>query len=533
MERDKPEKTDVLIVGAGPAGLMMACQLALHQVSFRILDQKEKPSQHSGALIVQARTLELFEKMGIADQALRHGTIADRVNLLFKGKKLATTAISKIGESLSQFPFLLLLEQSWTEKLLLNFLKEKGHAVERSIHFKSFSTSAEEITSVVSRHDGTTETLRSTYLIGADGHKSKVRELLQIPFEGKTLRHPIFIMDVEAESVFVDGEINFLFSNTSVAGFFPISPNRWRIDGSFPKEMKNKKDIGAEDVSKNLSKWLNMKVKTHNIEWFSVAHAHQKYAAQIKVGNCFLIGDAAHVNSPIGAQGMNAGLQDAWNLAWKIAFVLKKQAHADLLETYPVERWGITQGFARYADVVFKTMTGTQSTVKFFRMTLIKFFFTALFPLVEKRKWFRLRFFTSISQIGLHYASAPSGSPFMKKMFSHHDFRSGKRFPYMAFVLNTQPTDTHRLLDATRFTLVLFAPELTAEWVLLAEKYQFSLVLIPHQVETAQLYKTLALKHNGYFLVRPDMHIALRSSSTRMNVFIQFLKESGWQSLKM
>src|SRR5665647_868795 len=129
---------EVLIVGAGPTGLMMACQLAIHQVPFRIIDKNDSPSKSSGALIVQARSLEIFEQMGIAGEALKEGIIANKVNILYNGNKIASTVINDIGGKLSRFPFLLMLEQSKTEKLLLKFIGERGHAVERGVRFKSF-----------------------------------------------------------------------------------------------------------------------------------------------------------------------------------------------------------------------------------------------------------------------------------------------------------------------------------------------------------------------------------------------------------
>src|SRR5512133_16598 len=200
MKQTPHETTEVLIVGAGPAGLIMACQLAVHQVSFRIIDKNTNPSQNSGALIVQARTLEIFQQLGIADEAINQGIIADKIEILYNAKKIAGTSIKNIGSDLSQFPFLLMLEQSKTEKLLLKFLEDRGCYVERSVLFKRFEEDKDSITTKVIMPDGSGQTIVSKYIIGADGSKSAIRDFLNIPFKGKTYSRPIFILDYRVMS---------------------------------------------------------------------------------------------------------------------------------------------------------------------------------------------------------------------------------------------------------------------------------------------------------------------------------------------
>ena len=514
MEKSLHDKTEVLIVGAGPTGLMMACQLAVHLVSFRIIDKKDSPSDNSGALIVQARSLEIFEKMGIAGEALKEGIIADKVNIVFNGKRITTTSIKDIGDSLSQFPFLLMLEQSKTEKLLIKFLKERGHSVERGIQFKSFTQNAEETISVLNFQDGSEQSITAKYLIAADGGNSTIRDSLKIPFTGKTYPKPIFIMDCMAKTDFVPDEINFVFSDSTVAGFFPLSGYRWRIDGSLPREMESMQTIKFEDIEKNLHLWTKMNFTPEDNEWFSVSHSHQKYAGSIKVGNCFLAGDAAHVNTPVGAQGMNTGLQDAYNLAWKLAYVLKHEAKPELLNTYSAERSGISKDFARYADMVFKMVTGTNNLVKYFRMHIMKLFFSVIFPVLEKRKSFRQFFFKSISQIGIQYKPLFNSDKNSNGLFSRSTAKSGYRIPFFEFVYNNTSTNSHKILDVIGFTLLVLADEITPDIKVIAEKYSLKVVLVKHLPETELIYSILGIKNTGYYLIRPDMYIELRSATT-------------------
>jgi len=519
------DTTEVLIVGAGPTGLMMACQLAVHQVSFRIFDKNTTSSQNSGALIVQARTLEIFEQMGIANEAIKEGIIADKVNIVFNGKRITTTSIKDIGESLSPFPFLLMLEQSKTEKLLIRFLNERGHSVERSIRFKSFTQNPERVISVLSLKDGSEQSISAKYLIAADGGNSTIRDLLKIPFSGKSFPKPIFIMDCMAKTDFRPGEINFVFSDSTVTGFFPLPGNRWRIDGSLPKELESVQTINFEDVEKNLHLWTKMNFAPGDKEWFSVSYSHQKYAGSLKVGNCFLAGDAAHVNTPVGAQGMNTGLQDAFNLAWKLAYVIKHQAKPELLSTYSAERSGISKGFARYADMVFKMVTSTNSTAKYFRTHLMKLFFGMIFPLLEKRKSFRQKFFKSISQIDIHYHDSILSLTESEEYFSHGAPATGDRLPFVKFPFKGEDTTNYKILDPVRFNLLVFANALPAEIKKIAEQYSLAVTLIPKLSETMSVYNKLWITLSGFYLIRPDMHIALQSANMDTRHLKRYLKQ--------
>jgi len=526
MTRLHNNTAEVLIVGAGPIGLMMACQLAIHQVPFRIIDKNDSPSKSSGALIVQARSLEIFEQMGIAGEALKRGIIANKVNVVFNGKKITSTAIKDIGGNLSQFPFLLMLEQSNTEKLLLKFIGDRGHSVERGILFKSFIQDKEVVTSVVILPDGSEQSIKTKYIIAADGANSTIRNFLNIPFKGTTYRKPIFILDCKAKTDLFPGEICFALSNSSVAGFFPLHGSRWRIDSSLPKELEKLETITFDHIAKDFHLWTKMNITFQDYEWFSVAHAHQKYAGSIRALNCFLTGDAAHVNTPVGAQGMNTGLQDAFNLAWKLAFVIKQKAKPELLDTYATERLGISKGFARYADTVFKLVTSKNVVVKFFRLYVLKVLLKSLFLLVEKRRIFSRMFFKSISQIDIHYRnSILSYGGTTDGNFLRNAPRPGDRFPYVEFFYKESKTDNYKILGSVCFNLVVFAKVLPDEIKKTGEKYNLEVALIKYLPETKKLYKQLGVTNTGYYLVRPDMYIALRSATLNTNHLNNYLQQ--------
>jgi 2-polyprenyl-6-methoxyphenol hydroxylase-like FAD-dependent oxidoreductase len=525
MDQSSDNTTEVLIVGAGPTGLMMACQLAVHQVSFRIIDKNTTSSQNSGALIVQARTLEIFEQLGIAIEAIKEGIVADRIDILYDAKKIAGTSIKDIGRNLSQFPFLLMLEQSKTEKLLLKFLKGRGCYVERSVQFNRFTEDKDRVTTDVIMPDGSGQTIVSKYIIAADGSKSAIRNFLNIPFKGKTYSRPIFILDCGAITEIGSGVISFAFSKASVAGFFPLGNQRWRVDGSFPGRVKKSKAITLETVTKGLQRWNNLNFELHDAEWFSVSHSQQKYARTIRIGNCFLAGDSAHVNTPVGAQGMNAGLQDAHNLAWKLAFVLKQKAKPELLDSYSTERLGISKGFARYADVVFKLVTNTNIAVKLFRTFALKMYFKRIFPRLENKEKSRQKFFKSISQIGIRYKPGFHTDKNSNGIFSRSTPKPGYRFPYIEFVYNNKSTNSHQILDVSGFTLLVLADKIQPEIKVIAEKYSLKVVLVKHLPETENIYTNLGIKNIGYYLIRPDMYIALRSATSETENLSRYLHQ--------
>jgi 2-polyprenyl-6-methoxyphenol hydroxylase-like FAD-dependent oxidoreductase len=464
--------TEVFIVGAGPTGLMMACQLAIHDVAFRIVDKNESSSKASGALIVQARTLEIFGQMGISAEALEEGIIANKVNVIFNGKKITGISLKDIGGNLSPFPFLLMLEQSKTEKLLLKFLSDRGHFVERGTQFISFSQDNQGVSSVIILPDKSEQTVRSKYIIAADGSKSTIRNALNIQFPGKAYPKPIFIMDCKAKTDFFPDEINFLFTHSYVAGFFPLKDFRWRIDGNLPEELEKMHTISHDHIANDFRTWTKTDITFQETEWFSVTHSQQKYVEVMRIQNCFLAGDAAHVNTPVGSQGMNTGLQDAYNLAWKLSFVLKNKAKPEILDTYSTERLAISKGFGRYADFVFRILTSRNILVKILRFYVLRVLLKLIFPLAEREKVFGLIFFKAISQTGIHYRKSNLSNRETEVAFFPEAPKPGERMPYAEFIYEGRSMNNYQMMNGTCYNLFVFADGLPAELKLVSEKYK-------------------------------------------------------------
>jgi len=536
MPTQKIENTDVLIVGAGPSGLMMACQLAVHGISFQIIEKREKRTVHSGALILQARSLEILEQMGIVAEAINQGIIVNKIQNFFNGKKSSELEINNIGKGYSAFPFLLMLEQSKTEQLLTDFLTSKGHQVKNNTELINFSYENEKINSSIQLAENQAETIHSKYLIGADGAHSSIRQKLKIPFIGKSYQLSLFVTDCKANTSILNDEVCFSFSKKAIAGLFPLKKNRWRIDGAFSQRTIENNKLTFEEVKNNFSKKTKLKVKLEHPEWFSVFQSHQRYAQSFQSANCFLIGDSAHIHSPIGAQGMNTGLQDAFNLAWKLAFVIKGYAKTGLLNTYSEERQAVARKVIRSTDLIFRIMTSTKTIISQFRLLVFPLILKSLFLAIRKSDWIRVYFFKHISETGIHYQKRSLSRKSSTDKFYSNLVKAGDRLPYILFKQEGVIVNLQKKISNRHFQLFLFISKTsTIELSHELEKYSN---IVKHSFiyfsnETEVLFKKLGIKYEGFILVRPDMYIACRSDNLNMQLFAEYFEKSFIHPLKI
>lgn len=521
-------QTNVLIVGAGPPGLMMACQLAIRNIPFRIIDKGEQHFNGSGALIIHARSLEILHQMGIADQAISQGILACKINILFNGKKPLSLLMKKMGNDQSKFPGLLLLEQSRTEQLLVDFLKSHKHSVERKTELTGFSQYEEGCTSIVRNPDGKSIVIKSKYIIAADGSHSFIRDQLKIPFSGKTYELSLFVFDGKADIDLPPDEICFSFTGKSSTGIFPLSGGRWRVDGTIPRNLASKEDIVFADIGPHFASRNRMKINLHEPEWFSVFHSHQQYAGAFKYKRCFMIGDAAHVFSPVGAQGMNTGMQDAYNLAWKMAMVLKGYSGESLLQSYQQERQPLAKNIVKSTDYLFRLVTSNNKMDKKIRLQIAPIFFRALLPLIERQKVLSRFVFRGISEIGINYRKSAISLYSTKGFFGFRSPRPGDRLPYYIFKREGKEINLQDLVQGELFHLFVFSRNSIPEDFLDyagQNKAWLSTLLIPYTRATMPLYKRLGISKAGCYLVRPDMYIAYRSRKLIIKNFRNYLKQ--------
>ncbi len=521
------QSTEVLIVGAGPSGLMMACQLAIHGIPFRIIDKKTVSNNCSGALIIHARSMEIFDQMGISEKVKEDCIIAKDLRLIFNGKDKVRVSLENIGQGLTKFPNLYLLEQSKTEKLLMDFVSAQGYTIERQTELRSFIQDENEVIAFLKLPDGNEEVLKVKYLIAAEGVKSSVREHLKIPYVGKTHSVSLFIIDCNMEPDNTPMEMCFSFSKDATSGFFPMKYGRKRIDGAMPKELEGNSDITFNDIEKNFAERLRMQVSLNNPDWFSVSRSNQRYALSFQQNRCFLMGDAAHVFTPVGAQGMNTGLQDAYNLAWKLAFVVQGKAKSTLLNTYTIERQNIAKKTMQASGKIYNLVTSQNRIIKSFRLYLLPYLMKWIVPLLIKQNLFRRYSFNAVSEIGINYRKSLWSGKSSSGNFPTHAPKPGDRLPYVIYTDDEQEINIQEKIKVTRFTLFIFIQNyLPTELIPVLEKYKnvvnFEIILFTPK--TKFLYRHFGMKNCGCYLIRPDLHIAYRSVNLKpshLNIYLQ------------
>jgi len=494
---------DVLIAGAGPSGLMLACQLILHNISFRIIDKKASPAIHSGALIIHARTLEILDQIGLAKKAIEAGIIARSIHFRFNSQKIKIIDISRFGLDLTRFPFFLMIEQWQTENLLIEFLKAKYFSIENNTELVDFTSNDELVSSEIRTENGEIQVIKSRFLIGADGNNSLVRKKLGIPFHGKTHQQKLFITDCEARLPLTGQEILFSFTNGYTLGCFPLTDNRWRIDGLIAL-IQQKVDASFEDVKDFFAANIDSGFELLNPQWFSVFRSHSRCAESFRQKQCFLVGDAAHVHSPVGAQGMNTGIQDSYNLAWKLAFYIKGKATDKLLDTYEGERRPLALNMIRYTDYAYSVMTSGSFPARLFRLHLVPHILPLVIARFQKNTSMQIPIFKAVSGIGIRYKNNLPDDH-----FPAHAPKPGERLPYVK-----EPTNILYSLNSKSFHLIVFGKAVLPEpfqAVIDENNEAISVKHIRKEVGTLQLFNTFGIEDSGWYLVRPDLYIAGRS----------------------
>ena len=342
----------VLVVGAGPTGLMMASELARHGIRCRIIDKTPEISPLSKALAIHARTLEIFENIGIADQFVAVGVKAHGASFYASGKRIAHLSFDHIE---SRYNFALMLPQHDTESLLARHLENFGVTIDRSIELIDFTQDADGVTASLRLPDGHTETCRSEYLIGCDGAHSVVRHSLNLPFEGLEYEESFALADTMVNSSLPDDEISGFASEKGVLFFFPITGGRYRLIADVNTAAAHGEPTLAE-LQAIVDEHCGSDVRLHDPKWMTYFKIHRRQATSYRVKRVFLAGDAAHIHSPAGGQGMNTGLQDAYNLAWKLALTLKGVVRPAVLDSYSAERHAVGRSVLKSTDAMTRFM---------------------------------------------------------------------------------------------------------------------------------------------------------------------------------
>ncbi|MCW7540252.1 FAD-dependent monooxygenase [Aquabacterium sp. A7-Y] len=508
-----PSSTPVLIVGAGPTGLMLACQLARHGVAFRLVDGKSGPTRESRALGVQARTLELYDTLGIAGEAVSQGRPTYSANLYVGLQRVQRIPLGDVGQDATPYPFLLILEQSRNEALLYQTLCASGETVDWGCRLERFEQDADGVVAVLQpAGGGRPQQLRADWLVACDGARSTVREQLGLAFSGGTYEQVFYVADTAVDWPLPHGELTVCLSHRTFAALFPMpGEHRYRVVGVLPPGYEgNEAGLRFEDIEAAVRQQMDVPVSFSDTRWFASYRVHHRCVERFRSGRCFLAGDAAHVHSPVGAQGMNTGLQDACNLAWKLALVVRRQAPAALLDSYHEERWPLAQRLLRTTDAAFRFVVSREPLMRALRLQAVPRVLPGLLSLPAVQQ----RVFRALSQIGLNYRGRS-----LAVTLASAGLQAGDRLPYVRIEppLASRAMSVYAWLRPARFNLLLLQRQsagLEAE----AGQWQaeleaacpgwFSVHALPAELGGAGLLAALKVGDRAVLLVRPDHYIA-------------------------
>ncbi len=389
----------VLIIGAGPTGLVLALWLTKLGVTVRIVDKTAEGGTTSRALAIAARTLEFYRQVCMADTLVDGGHKALGINFWVRSTRAAHLTFRRPGEGLTPFPFPLIFPQDLHERVLIERLAALGISVERCTELVGFEQRADGVRATLKSPDGTEETCEAAYLAGCDGARSTVREALETGFPGGTYSSLFFVADVDAEGPATDGEIHLDLDEADFLAVFPLKgKGHVRLIGSVLNTSADSQvELTFEDIRARVTQHLKFKIATVN--WFSTYRVHHRVAAKFRKGRAFLLGDAAHVHSPVGGQGMNTGIGDAVNLAWKLAAVLDGSFAESLLDSYELERIGFAQRLVATTDRIFTLVTAQGRLARIVRTRIVPL----LAPLVFRLSGVARFLFRTVSQIGIEY----------------------------------------------------------------------------------------------------------------------------------
>lgn len=497
--------TDVLIVGAGPTGLTHALWLTQQGVRVRIIDKSSSPGQTSRAMAVQARTLELYRQMDLADAVVAAGHPNPTMNLWANGKRRARLSMGDAGASVTPYPYILTYPQDEHERLLISRLAQIGIHVERETEFLSFEEQPDAVLSRLRLSGGDEVTCRSTYLAGCDGAKSPVRHQIGAGFEGGTYKQIFYVADVRLTGLEPPGEAHIaLDSSDFVAVLSYGNSGLSRLIGVVTDGDAEK--MTFEDVGHRAIERLGVQVE--EVNWFSTYRVHHRVTDTFRKGRVFLVGDAAHVHSPAGGQGMNTGIADAINLAWKLAAVIHGSAPDSLLDSYDQERKAFAKKLVDTTDKIFSFVTAESGFADFVRTRVAPILASVAYRVDSAREMM----FRMISQTTLNYQDSALSAGKAGKV------EGGDRLPWVEI----EGKDNFETLTQTVWQIHVYGSA-SAELNAWAQEKQVPL----YEFKWNEKYGQAGLASGAAYLLRPDTYVALAEPNASIHALDRYFADRG------
>lgn len=483
-----PRALPVLIIGAGPTGLVLAFWLTKIGVQVRLIDKSEKLGTTSRALVVHARTLEYYRQLNFDQQVVDRGFTFPAVNLWVEHKPKAKVDFSDLGKWVTPFPYMMILPQDEHEELLISELKKLGVEVERKTELLSLTELKDGVEATLKLPNGDSQTVTAQFVAGCDGARSVVRHQIGAEFEGSTYPDWFYVADVIGTGPVFNGELHLSLDVAEFLGVFPLKKKGTARFIGVVRADEDGSKLTWNDVSHRIFEEMDAKVE--KVNWFSTYHVHHRVAANFQKGRVFLLGDAGHIHSPVGGQGMNTGIGDAVNLAWKLGEVIKGRASLGLLASYEVERIAFAKRLVNTTDQAFKFVSSSGAFAAFIRTRVVPLILPRLF------KFFRPFMFRTVSQTNVNYRQCNLNEGVAGFL------QAGDRLPWVESVDN-------------------FASLKSLQWQthIYGEKKLDSAICFDWNQEMEQK----GLTRNAAYVVRPDGYIGFISQSANASEINKYL----------
>ena len=472
---------DVLIAGAGPVGLFLANECARRGMRYRIVEQRPGQSQHSKALAIFPRTLEIFDMAGLVGPFLEK---ANRVTSVAVKSHERNLALMQFTPHESPYQFIAMVPQNVTEQLLVEELGRRGGAVEYETSFVSGTEKGGGVRTTL-EHKGQRSEVTTRFVVGCDGPHSAVRHLLDLPFEGAEYRDLFLLADVATNDALPADQLQLCPSEFGPVAIFPMSATRRRVVATI-----NETDGDAPSLSlvqKILHQRGPKEIEARGLYWSSYFHIHHRHVSRLRVGRFFIAGDAAHIHSPFGGQGMNTGLHDVWNLAWKLDLYLQGRGTEALLDSYSSERLPVIKQVIETTHYMTRIMGTPNRVVQALR--------DAVIPMVSGLAPFQHAFVQRLSELGIAYRGSPIIDGPGKRYFDQ-SIRGGQGV-LRRFILSLDENADPAATEASNELVETFPDVLELRLA----------------------------KHEGLILVRPDGYIAYQGTN-------RDLVSAAWEAIR-
>lgn len=503
IEAQHSRQPDVLIAGAGPSGLFLALMLARQGTCVRLIDRHAGPSVESRAMGVQARTLEFYRMVGIAEEAIALGIRTGDAHVWVEGRERATFSLAEMGAGQSPFPFLLTLAQDVHERFLIEHLAALGVVPEWETELVGLDQTESEVIATLCLADGNEERLVVPWLIGCDGAHSFVRKALGIGFGGGTSEGLFFVSDIMTEQANQDVHVGIGPETLSL--MMPVrTSGMQRLIGIVPDVVALRGGVSFADVGPRAAALLGIDIR--KVNWFSTYKVHHRVAERFRAGRCFIVGDAGHVHSPVGGQGMNTGLGDAMNLGWKLGHVVAGKAGPEILDSYEPERIAFARSLIASTDAAFQKMVADGWMARQLRLHIVPVLIRSLTRFVVTGR----KLFDNVSQIRINYCNS------MLSAGKAGGIQSGDRLPWVA------AHDTYTVFDGCSWSAHVSG----------RVEPEAGLALQEAGIEVYQWPADMAMRKAGYiagalYLVRPDGYVGFADASPSARTVRNYLTRHG------